>query len=150
MNSSPSHIFSQPLRFSYVLCPIWSILCRIAHGLALILMNFIAQQCLAFIFVFTGKSLSEALIFATTNPQYDDRLYIELRVQYMKITSSKHVLYINCFLFLFWHSEQFRDNLLIKLNSLQTRAKTKYWWNQKRLKRYLELLLITKTIYSSN
>ena len=25
----------------------------------------------------TGKSLSEALIFASTNPQYDDRLFIE-------------------------------------------------------------------------
>ena len=40
----------------------------------------------------TGKSLSEALIFASTNPQYDDRLFIELRVQYMKIASSQHVL----------------------------------------------------------
>ena len=37
---------------------------------------------------FTGKSLSEALIFASTNPQYDDRLLIELQVQYMKIPSS--------------------------------------------------------------
>ena len=37
---------------------------------------------------FTGKSLSEALIFASTNPQYDDRLFIELQVQYMKIPSS--------------------------------------------------------------
>ena len=37
-----------------------------------------------------GKSLSEALIFASTNPQYDDRLFIELRVQYMKIPSSEH------------------------------------------------------------
>ena len=36
----------------------------------------------------TGKSLSEALIFASTNPQYDDRLFIELEVQYMKIPSS--------------------------------------------------------------
>ena len=36
----------------------------------------------------TGKSLSEALIFAPTNPQYDDRLFIELQVQYMKIPSS--------------------------------------------------------------
>ena len=34
----------------------------------------------------TGKSLSEALIFASTNPQYDDRLFI--KVQYMKIPSS--------------------------------------------------------------
>ena len=34
----------------------------------------------------TGKSLSEALIFASTNPQYDDRLFMELQVQYMKIS----------------------------------------------------------------
>ena len=30
----------------------------------------------------TGKYLSEDLIFASTNPQYDDRLFTELRVQY--------------------------------------------------------------------
>ena len=36
----------------------------------------------------TGKSLSGALIFASTNPQYEDRLFIELQVQYMKIPSS--------------------------------------------------------------
>ena len=36
----------------------------------------------------TGKSLSEALIFASTNPQYENRLFIELQVQYMKIPSS--------------------------------------------------------------
>ena len=36
----------------------------------------------------TGKSLSEALIFASTNQQYDGRLIIELQVQYMKIPSS--------------------------------------------------------------
>ena len=53
----------------------------------------------------TGKSLSEALILASTNPQYDDRLFIELRVQYKKTTSTVHVVYANCFLF--WHSEQF-------------------------------------------
>ena len=40
--------------------------------------------------VTTGKSLSEALIFASTNPQYDHRLFIELQDQYMKIPSSKH------------------------------------------------------------
>ena len=38
----------------------------------------------------TGKSLSEALILASINPKYDDRLFIELRVQYMKTTSSEH------------------------------------------------------------
>ena len=32
-------------------------------------------------FEVTGKSMSEALIFASTNPQYDDRLFIELQVQ---------------------------------------------------------------------
>ena len=36
----------------------------------------------------TGKSLSEALIFPSTNPQYDNKLFIELQVQYMKIPSS--------------------------------------------------------------
>ena len=36
----------------------------------------------------TGKSLSEGLIFASTNPQYADRLFIELHVQYIKIPSS--------------------------------------------------------------
>ena len=35
----------------------------------------------------TGKSLSEAPIFVSTNPQYDKRLFIELQVQYMKIPS---------------------------------------------------------------
>ena len=41
-------------------------------------------------FFHTSKSLSEALIFASTNPQYDDRLFIELQVQYMEIPSSEH------------------------------------------------------------
>ena len=44
----------------------------------------------------TGKSLSEALILASTNPQYDERLIIELPVEYMKIPSSEHIVYINC------------------------------------------------------
>ena len=56
----------------------------------------------------TGKSSSEALIVASTNPQYDKILFIDLPAQYMKTTSSEHVVvYTNCFLFLFWHSEQF-------------------------------------------
>ena len=46
--------------------------------------------------LFTGKSLSEALIFALTNPQYEDRLFIELPNEYMKIPSSEHDVYINC------------------------------------------------------
>ena len=35
----------------------------------------------------TGKSLSEALILGSTNPQYDKILFIDLPVQYMKTTS---------------------------------------------------------------
>ena len=35
----------------------------------------------------TGKSLSEALILGSTNPQYDKRLFIDLPIQYMKTTS---------------------------------------------------------------
>ena len=31
----------------------------------------------------TGKSLSEALILTSINPKYDDRLFIELQVQYV-------------------------------------------------------------------
>ena len=37
-----------------------------------------------------GKFFSEALIFASTNPQYDKILFMELPVQYMKIQSSEH------------------------------------------------------------
>ena len=45
----------------------------------------------------TGKSLLKALILASTNPKYDKRLFIDLPIQYMKTTSSEHVVYINCF-----------------------------------------------------
>ena len=44
----------------------------------------------------TGKSFSVALILASTNPQCDKRLFIELQAQYMKIPRSEHVVYINC------------------------------------------------------
>ena len=44
----------------------------------------------------TGKSLSEALIFAPSDPHYDERLFIELQDQYMKIASLEHGVYINC------------------------------------------------------
>ena len=33
---------------------------------------------------------SDAHTFASTNPQYDDILFIELHVQYLKISSSEH------------------------------------------------------------
>ena len=45
--------------------------------------------CICALTHLTSKSMSEALIFASTNPQYDDRLFIESQVQYMKIPSSK-------------------------------------------------------------
>jgi hypothetical protein len=35
----------------------------------------------------TGKSFSEALILASTKPQYHKMLFFELQVQYMKIAS---------------------------------------------------------------
>ena len=56
----------------------------------------------------TGKSLSEALIFASTNQQYDNRLFIELQYKFntwkfQGQTWGEHNVYRNCF----WHSEQF-------------------------------------------
>ena len=39
---------------------------------------------------------SETLILVSTNPQYDKRLFIELRVQYMKIPSSEDVENMLC------------------------------------------------------
>ena len=44
----------------------------------------------------TGKSLSEALILASTNPKYDRKLFIESRVQYMKTTNSENKLFCFC------------------------------------------------------
>ena len=41
----------------------------------------------------TGNSLSEALIFPSTNPQYHNRLFIELQAQ----TWGEHVVYRNYF-----------------------------------------------------
>ena len=43
------------------------------------------------IYNFTGKSLSEALVLLSTNPQYGNRLFIELRVQYMKMLCTQIV-----------------------------------------------------------
>ena len=42
------------------------------------------------------KSLSEAFILTSTNPQYDKKRVLDLPAQYMKTTSSEHVVYINC------------------------------------------------------
>ena len=35
----------------------------------------------------TGKSLSEALIFSSTNPHYGDRVFIDIKVQYIQENS---------------------------------------------------------------
>ena len=40
----------------------------------------------------TAKSLSEALILTSTNPEYDKRLLVDLQVQYMKTTNSENVV----------------------------------------------------------
>ena len=50
----------------------------------------------AMVFGVTGKSLSEAFILTSTNPQYDNRLFIDLPVQYIKTTSSEHGENILC------------------------------------------------------
>ena len=34
--------------------------------------------------------MSEAFVFATPNPKYKNRLFIDVPVQYMKIPSSEH------------------------------------------------------------
>ena len=54
----------------------------------------------------TGKSVSEALILQSVNPQYNDRLFIDSWLQYKKNTTSEHVVYKHCFLFMFWSSKQ--------------------------------------------
>ena len=41
----------------------------------------------------TGYSLSEALILATINPKYDNRLFVELQSQYMKSTCTELVAF---------------------------------------------------------
>ena len=57
---------------------------------------------------YTGKSLLEALILGSTNPQYDKRMFINLPVQYMKTTSSEYVVYTNWFFVLTYvHNNMF-------------------------------------------
>ena len=69
--------------------------------------QFYSEKCI-FITGATGKSLSEVLIHSSINPQYDNKLFNDLRVQYNKIpraehaknmsrTCQEHVIYTNCF-----------------------------------------------------
>ena len=39
--------------------------------------------------IHTGKSFSEALIFASINPQYDNRLFMELPLSYCGLIDAK-------------------------------------------------------------
>ena len=51
-----------------------------------------------FVFCFlTGKSLSEPIILASTNPQYDKKIIHWFTSSYMKTRNSEHVVYMNCF-----------------------------------------------------
>ena len=50
----------------------------------------------------TGKSVSEALILESVNPQYDERLFIEFQEKY-KFTTC-------CVQILFWMSKQKQKN----------------------------------------
>ena len=51
----------------------------------------------------TGKSFSEALILESVN----HNMTRDCSLNSPKNTSSQHVVYKNCFLFLFWHSKQY-------------------------------------------
>ena len=53
-------------------------------------------------YVLTDKFFSEALILASTNPQYDNRLFMELPVQYMKTTSAELVIQWKIFCHIVW------------------------------------------------
>ena len=68
--------------------------------------------CAFFMRESTGKFLSKALILASTYTQYDDRFFIELPVQYMKIPSSEHVVYTNCFVFVLTFRTIYVHNML--------------------------------------
>ena len=52
------------------------------------------HQC--FLYLVQVNLFQKHYILASTNPQFDKRLFIELQVQYIKIASSEQVVYINC------------------------------------------------------
>ena len=57
--------------------------------------------------VFTGKSVSEALIFESVNPQYDERLFIESPEKYKFRTC--------CVQILFWNKKKFCTQYVLNL-----------------------------------
>ena len=77
----------------------------------------------------TGKCLSKALIFASTNPQYDDRLFNTWKFQAQ--TWGEHVVYRNCF----WHSQHVLPMFWKKESFWQRYTCTNFNWK-------LPLLLI--------
>ena len=79
----------------------------------------------------TGKSLSEALIFPSTNPQY------ELQVQYMKIPSSEHGQNMLCAKIVFYLQNNFCTQLVLPMFS-----KKKSFWQRFTLR--LELMIYVK------
>ena len=66
---------SPPRTCQYAICKSKETICRIRFDFE----------------VSTGKSLSEVLIYLSINPQYDNRLFTDLQVQYKKITRAEHV-----------------------------------------------------------
>ena len=67
-------------------------------------------------FEVTGISLSEVFILTSTNPQYDKRLFIDLPLQYMKLTKTKNkqFMYTTCsklVVFMYWTGKSI-NNLL--------------------------------------
>ena len=59
----------------------------------------------------TSKFLLESLTSASTNPQYDKRLLIDLPVQYMKNTSSEHLENMLCTQIVFCFCFDIQNNL---------------------------------------
>ena len=77
----------------------------------------------------TGKSLSEALIFASTNPQYDNRLYINCSESQNK--NKKHFVYTICSelaILMYWTRNSMK-NLSSYFGSINTKmiASDKEW-----------------------
>ena len=64
---------------------------------------------------YTGKSLSEALIFASTNPRYDDRLFIELPVLTWKLQAENMLCTKIVFCFCFGIQNNFCTQRVLNL-----------------------------------
>ena len=92
--SSPFRLFTTdpwPGLTKVIFSPDWYL--NKKRNIKLCLLTLFKVKCFQ---VSTGKSFSEAFIFASTKPQYDKRFFTELQVQYMKISSSEHAVNTNC------------------------------------------------------